>query len=130
MTRDLATRRTRVLPIAMAAVAIAGSTVQPAVAAERTTVSEIKPLLMQAAERGQAQGVLVGTRADYLQRRFDITSPLEIDVRRLRALPQAGCSRLEVTTRQRAALVDGQRQDQVLVYQLSFCADGRFPQER
>ena len=56
--------------------------------------------------------------------------PVEIDVRRLRALPQAGCSRLEVTTRQRAVLVDGQRRDQQLVYQLSFCADGRFPEER
>jgi hypothetical protein len=132
MTRDLAIRRTRILPIAMAAVAIAGSTVQPAVAAaaERTTVNEIKPLLMRAAEQGVAYGVLGGTGADYLQRRFDTTSPVEIDVRRLRALPQAGCSRLEVTTRQRAALVDGQRQDQMLVYQLSFCADGRFPQER
>ncbi len=132
MTRNPTTRKKRGLQVAMAAVAIACGTVQPAVAAavERTTVSEIKPLLMRAAEQGVAYGVLGGTGADYLQRRFDTTSPVEIDVRRLRALPQAGCSRLEVTTRQRAVLVDGQRQDQVLVYQLSFCADGRFPQER
>ena len=136
MARHPRIRKKRVLLISVAALALACGAVQPAVAApataalERIAVSEIKPLLMQAAERGQAQGVLVGTGADYLQRRFDTTSPIEIDVRRLHALPQAGCSRLEVTTRQRAALVDGQRQDQVLVYQLSFCADGRFPQER
>ena len=128
MTRHPTTHKTRVLPLAMAALAIAGGNVQPAVAAaiERIAVSEIKPLLMRAAERGEAYGVLGGTGAGYV----DTTSPIEIDVRRVRALPQAGCGRLEVTTRQRAVLVAGQRQDQELVYQLSYCADGRFPEER
>lgn len=132
MTRHPTTLKTRVLPVAIAAVAIACSTVQPTVAAaiERIAVSEIKPLLMRAAEQGVAYGVLGGTGAAYVQRRFDTTSPIEIDVRRLRALPQAGCGRLEVTTRQRAVLVASQRQDQELVYQLSYCADGRFPEER
>jgi len=132
MTRHPTTHKTRVLPVAMAALAIACSTVQPTVAAaiERIAVSEIKPLLIRAAEQGVAYGVLGGTGAAYMQRRFDTTSPIEIDVRRLRALPQAGCGRLEVTTRQRAVLVAGQRQDQELVYQLSYCADGRFPEER
>lgn len=130
MTRDRAKNFPLAMPLAISALAIACGAAQPSAAAERTTVSEIKPLLMRAAEQGVAYGVLGGTGADYLQRRFDTTSPIEIDVRRLRALPQAGCSRLEVTTRQRAVLVDGQRQDQALVYQLSFCADGRFPQER
>ena len=132
MTRHPTTLKTRALPDAIAAVAIACGTVQPAVAAaiERIAVSEIKPLLMRAAEQGVAYGVLGGTGAAYVQRRFDTTSPIEIDVRRLRALPQSGCGRLEVTTRQRAVLVAGQRQDQELVYQLSYCADGRFPEER
>lgn len=132
MTRHPTTRKTRVLPIAVAAVAISCGTIQPTVAAaiERTAVSEIKPLLMRAAEQGAAYGVLGGTGAAYVQRRFDTTSPIEIDVRRLRALAQDGCGRLEVTTRQRAVLVAGQRQDQELVYQLSYCADGRFPEER
>lgn len=132
MTRHPTTHKTRVLPVAMAALAIACSTVQPTVAAaiERIAVSEIKPLLIRAAEQGVAYGVLGGTGAAYMQRRFDTTSPIEIDVRRLRALPQAGCGRLEVTTRQRAVLVAGQRKDQELVYQLSYCADGRFPEER
>ena len=132
MTRHPTTLKTRALPVAMAAVAIAFGTIQPTFAAaiERIAVSEIKPLLMRAAEQGVAYGVLGGTGAAYMQRRFDTTSPIEIDVRRLRALPQAGCGRLEVTTRQRAVLVAGQRQDQELVYQLSYCADGRFPEER
>ena len=132
MTRHPTTLKTRALPVAMAAVAIAFGTIQPTFAAaiERIAVSEIKPLLMRAAEQGVAHGVLGGTGAAYVQRRFDTTSPIEIDVRLLRALPQAGCGRLDVTTRQRAVLVAGQRQDQELVYQLSYCADGRFPEER
>jgi hypothetical protein len=116
----------------MAAFALACSSVQftADAAIERIAVSEIKTLLRRAAEQGVAYGVLVGAGAAYAQRRFDTTSPIEIDVRRLHALPQAGCGRLEVTTHQRAVLVDGERQDQELVYQLSFCADGQFPQER
>ena len=116
----------------MAAFALACSSVQltAAAAIERIEVSEIKPLLRRAAEQGVAYGVLVGTGAAYAQRRFDTTSPIEIDVRRLRTLPPAGCGRLEVTTHQRAVLVEGERHDQALVYQLSFCADGQFPQER
>ena len=99
-------------------------------AAEREAVTEIKPLLMRAAAQGSASGTLIGTGATYLQRRFDSTEPIDIDVKRLRTLDAPGCGRLEVTTRQRGLLVNGQRQPQELVYQLSFCADGRFPEER
>ena len=132
MTRSAQSQRAiRALRVATAwtaVLAIACSTVQPATAAaatDRITVTELRPLLMLAAERGQAHGVLSGTGAAYVQRRFEATSPIKIDVQRLRALPQVGCARLEVTTHQRAVLVDGKRQDQQLVYQLSFCADGR-----
>ena len=121
------------LPPEMAALAVACFTVlsaSPVAAVERIVVTEIKPLLMRAAERGEAHGILSGTRATYLQRRFDTTSQIDVDVRLLRTLPQPGCGRLEVTTRQRAVLVNGNRQDHELVYQLSFCADGRFPEER
>ncbi len=118
-----------VLAIACAAPCSARSLPPPSSAIERIAVTEIKPLLMRAAESGEAYGVLSGTGAIYLQRKFDATSPIEIDVRRLRALPQTGCGRLEVTTRQSAVLVGDTRQDQELVYQLSFCADGRFPAE-
>ena len=137
MTRSAQSQRAiRALRVATAwtaVLAIALSTVQPATAAaatDRITVTELRPLLMLAAERGQAHGVLSGTGAAYVQRRFEATSPIEIDVQRLRALPQVGCARLEVTTHQRAVLVDGKRQDQQLVYQLSFCADGRLLGER
>ena len=133
MRSNSATRSLHVALTCTAVLAIAFSTVQPATAAaatDRITVTELRPLLMLAAERGQAHGVLSGTGAAYVQRRFEATSPIKIDVQRLRALPQVGCARLEVTTHQRAVLVDGQRQDQQLVYQLSFCADGRLLGER
>ena len=123
----------RALPATVAIFATACMTVMsasPASAVERIAVTEIKPLLMRAADRGEAHGVLTGTGAAYLQRRFETVSPIEVDVKRLRALPQIGCGRLEVTTRQRAVLVNGNRADQELAYQLNFCADGRFPEER
>ena len=96
---------------------------------ERTPVTEIKPLLIEAAEHGEAVGVLGGPGADYVGRRFDTTTPIEIDVRRLHKLPQPGCGRLEVTTRQRAVLESASRHDQTLTYQVSFCSDGNFPEK-
>lgn len=97
---------------------------------QRTPVSEIKPLLALAAERGAAHGVLTGPGADYMRRRFDATTPIEIDVATLHALPQPGCARLEVTTRQRDVLEQGQRGDQELRWEISFCRDGSFPEKR
>ena len=126
-------RGLQVAAVWTAALAIACGTVQSATAAaptDRIVVTEVKPLLMLAVERGDAHGVLNGTGAAYVQRRFEATSPIEIDVLRLRALPQTSCARLEVTTHQRSVLIEGQRQDQQLVYQLSFCADGRLLGER
>jgi hypothetical protein len=96
---------------------------------ERTAVTEVKPLLMVAAERGEAYGVLGGPGADYVRRRFNTDTPIEIDVRRLHTLPQPGCGRLEVTSRQRAVLESASRHDQTLTYQVSFCSDGNFPEK-
>ena len=98
--------------------------------AQRIPVTEIKPLLALAAERGAAHGVLTGPGADYMRRRFDATAPIEIDVRTLHALPQPGCARLEVTTRQRDVLEQGKRADQELRWQVSFCRNGRFAEQR
>jgi len=97
---------------------------------QRIPVSEIKPLLALAAERGAAHGVLTGPGADYVRRRFDATTPIEIDVATLHALPQPGCARLEVTTRQRDVLEQGKRSDHELRWQVSFCRDGSFPEKR
>ena len=97
---------------------------------QRIPVSEIKPLLALAAERGAAHGVLTGPGADYVRRRFDATTPIEIDVATVHALPQPGCARLEVTTRQRDVLEQAKRSDQELRWQVSFCRDGSFPEKR
>ena len=97
---------------------------------QRIPVSEIKPLLALTAERGAAHGVLTGPGADYVRRRFDATTPIEIDVATVHALPQPGCARLEVTTRQRDVLEQGKRADQELRWQVSFCRDGSFPEKR
>ncbi len=96
----------------------------------RTEVTEIKPLLLRAIDQGAAHGVLVGESATYLRQKFDGRSPIEIDVQALHTLPQPGCSRLEVKTRQKDVLEKTQRSDKELVYQVSYCRDGRFPDKR
>ncbi len=96
----------------------------------RTEVTEIKPLLLRAIDQGAAHGVLVGESATYLRQKFDARNPIEIDVQALYPLPQPGCSRLEVKTRQKDVLEKTQRSDKELVYQVSYCRDGRFPDKR
>lgn len=127
VTSTIATRQ-RALAASLLAMLLATSL--HAQTTPRIAVTEIKPLLALAAERGAAHGVLTGPGADYVRRRFDATTPIEIDVQKLHALPQLGCARLEVTTRQRAVLEHGQRGDQELQWQISFCRDGSFPGKR
>lgn len=116
------------LPLSFVLVAFMhGAWAQPVA---RVPVDEIRPLLMQAAERGVAYGVLVGVGATYMRQRFNATTPIEIDVRALHALPQSGCSRLDIVTRQRDVLENGERGDKELSFQLSFCRDGQFPEQR
>jgi hypothetical protein len=98
--------------------------------AARIQVSDIKPLLIRAIDQGSAHGVLVGEAATYVRQKFESTAPIEIDVRTLYALPQPGCSRLEVTTRQKDVLEKAKRGDKELVYQVSYCRDARFPEKR
>lgn len=97
---------------------------------DRIPVSELKPLLKLAVERGEARGVLTGESAAYMKQKFGTTAALEIDVRTLHPLPQSGCSRLEVTSRQSGVLEKGKREDKSLTYQLNYCRDGGFPNKK
>jgi hypothetical protein len=98
--------------------------------AGRVAVSDISPLLQLAIDAGYARGVLQGEAATFVRQKFDTIAPVEIDVRALHPLPQPGCSRLEVTTRQKDVLENGRRADKELSYQVSYCRDGRFPEKK
>ncbi len=65
-----------------------------------------------------------------MKQKFGTTAALEIDVRTLHPLPQPGCSRLEVTSRQNGVLEKGKREDKTLNYQLNYCRDGSFPNKK
>ena len=119
---------TNTMRVALAILATATAVQSLAQEGDRTPVRDLKPLLKAAIEHGVARGVLVGDGAAYVGQRFDTSAPIEVDVKSLHALPQAGCSRLEVTTRQLAVLENGKRDDKQLVYQVSYCRDGRFPE--
>ena len=126
-TSPIPTRRSALAAVVLGALVAIPSHAQTT---QRIPVSEIRPLLALAAERGAAHGVLTGPGADYMRRRFDANTPIEIDVSTLHALPQPGCARLEVTTRQRDVLEQGKRADQELRWQVSFCRDGSFAEKR
>ena len=114
-------------------VALASATLMAAASAQptdRIPLSDVKPLLKLAIEQGSARGVMVGEAAAYVWQKFGSAAPIEIDVRALHALPQPGCSRLEVTTRQQDVLEQGRREDKTLTYQVSYCRDGRFPERK
>ena len=118
--------------VRLALALVVGGTAAPSFAqpGDRVPVTDIKPLLKEAIQRGAARGVIVGSAAAYMRQRFDTEAPIEVDVKQLHALPQAGCSRLEVTTRQLAVSENGKREDKELAYQLSYCRDGSFPEKR
>ena len=121
-------RSTIILGCSLASLVLThGAWAQPSA---RLQVTDIKPLLIRAIEQGSAHGVLIGESSAYVRQKFDASTPIEIDVRALHALPQPGCSRLEVTTRQKDVLEKTKRDDKELVYQLSYCHDGRFPAKR
>ena len=117
---------TALLPLAVCTAHAAG----PSETTPRHAVTDLKPLFARAAAEGSARGTLTGPGAQAIARRFQTDAPIEIDVRRIQRLPQLGCGRLEVTTRQRDVTQSGKRGDQAMVYQISYCADGRFPEER
>jgi hypothetical protein len=114
------------LPLALCTAHAAG----PSETSPRQAITDLKLLLARAAAEGSAHGTLTGPSAQAIARRFQTDTPIEIDVRRIERLPQPGCGRLEVTTRQRDVNQSGKRGDQEMVYQISYCADGRFPEER
>ena len=97
---------------------------------DRIPVPEVKPLLKVAIDRGSARGVIVGEASAYVRQKFDTAAPIEIDVRVLHGLAEPGCSRLEVTTRQKEVLENGKRGNKELTYQVSYCRDGRFPDKK
>ena len=118
------------MAVALPLAPCAAHAARPAESTPRQTVTDLKPLLARAAAEGSARGTLVGPGAQAIARRFQTDTPIEIDVRRIQRLPQPGCGRLEVTTRQRDVIQTGKRVDQEMVYQISYCADGSFPEER
>ena len=98
--------------------------------AERIPVTTLRPLLLAAIAHGTAHGTLVGEAVPFTTQHFGSAAPIEIDVRSLHPLPQPGCQRLEVTTTQRAVIdpKTTRAQDAKLVYQISYCRNGDFPQ--
>lgn len=97
----------------------------------RLQVTSIKPLLIAAIDRGIAYGVMMGPAAELIAKQFGSREPIEVTVRAVRPLLAPDCKRLEVKTTQAGVREKGQTPaSKELVYQLNYCRDGRFPEDR
>jgi hypothetical protein len=107
--------------------------IPPALATERARVTDIKPLLATALDRGEAHGVLVGEAAKWTAQYFKTTAPIEIDVKTVGVLSRPGCRRLAVTTtqdgvwefnRERRASAPERK---AFTWMVNYCRDGSLP---
>lgn len=129
----------RTLRLIAGAAVLGVSQVLAAPSTARTEVESVRPLLIMAAQQGEARGVLVGPAADAIASQFVSRAPIEVDVRAVAELPTPGCRRLQVDTRQAnvadrvkaasssAPALQLPAKNMLLRYQISFCADGSFP---
>jgi hypothetical protein len=105
-------------------------------AIERQPVTEIKPLLQAALDRGEAHGVLVGQAARWTAQHFKSAAPIEIDVKTVAPIPShPGCMRLAITTTQEGVW-DSNRQQRAaapeakaFTWMVNYCRDGSLPTE-
>jgi hypothetical protein len=102
-------------------------------AVERIGVTDIKPLLVAALDRGEAHGVLVGEPAQWIAQHFRTNAPIEIDVKTVKALSRPGCMRLAITTAQ-DGVWDYNREQRAreperkaFTWMVNYCRDGSLP---
>jgi hypothetical protein len=121
---------------AMVAAALLSSLwVADTLASERLKVTDIKPLLVVALDRGEAHGVLVGEAAQWTAQYFKTSAPIEIDVKTVRPLSRPGCMRLAITTAQ-DGVWDFNRKERAVAperksftWMVNYCRDGSLPNE-
>lgn len=128
-----------------ALVATVSAVAASAAAEDRVEVGSVRPLLLAAIANGEAHGVLNNEHVAERLKAFRTSEPLQVDIKKVRDLPEAGCKRLEVTTTLRKAYPDARGmalmtaeekvrtrngtipQDIRFAYQISYCANGKFP---
>jgi hypothetical protein len=104
-------------------------------AMERARVTDIRPLLAAALDRGEAHGVLAGEAAQSIAQYFRTTDPIEVDVATVRPLLRPGCMRLAITTTQ-DGVWDYNREQRgraperkTFTWMVNYCRDGSLPTE-
>ena len=107
--------------------------IPPALAMERARVTDIKPLLATALDRGEAHGVLVGEASQWIAQYFKTSAPIEIDVKTVKPLSRPGCMRLAITTAQdgvwdynRERRADAPER-KAFTWMVNYCRDGSLP---
>ena len=125
--------RGAVRPVTTAIALVCLACVLNASAVERISVTDIKPLLVAALDRGEAHGVLVGEAAAWIGQHFRTSAPIEVDVKTVKALSRPGCMRLAITTAQ-DGVWDYNREQRAreperkaFTWMVNYCRDGSLP---
>jgi hypothetical protein len=131
----LSARWFRLRRATVAAALLSSLWVAESIASERLKVTDIKPLLVVALDRGEAHGVLVGEAAQWTAQYFKTSAPIEIDVKTVLRLSRPGCMRLAITTAQ-DGVWDFNRKERVVAperksftWMVNYCRDGSLPNE-
>lgn len=131
----LSTSRGRLLHAMLAATVWISLGATDALAIERLKVTDIRPILAAALDRGEAHGVLVGKAAQWTAQYFKTTAPIEIDVKTVKPLSRPGCTRLAITTAQEGVW-DFNREERAsaperkaFTWMVNYCRDGSLPNE-
>ena len=97
----------------------------------RQPVENIRGLLLEAYEHGEAFGVYTGRDADRIKKAFKSLHPILIDVNVVAEVDER-CKRLNIKNGQRQVFELGMKHaiDRVSEYQLDFCRDGSLKWEK
>jgi predicted cobalt transporter CbtA len=112
--------------------AIVGALAAAGTLASAREVQSLQPLLLEAMEYGDAEGVIVGPIAQTFADLFKTTAPLRFSVKTVRDL-SPDCRRLQVTATQdevwdrNSKIVATAPASQRVTYQVSMCKDGTYP---
>lgn len=102
-------------------------------ASEPTRVDNVRPLLVSAIDSpsGEAHGVLIGPMAEAINRRFQTTAPIRIDVTTIKRFSEAGCSRLKVLFSQDGVLLPktSAPERRTIEFGINYCRDGLPPRQ-
>lgn len=92
-------------------------------------LGSVQPLVIEAIRSGEAEGVLGGDAAKFINDKIGADAPLTVKVTRLFKYQQQGCARLNTQFKQDKVKIPGEKdaRNREINFQFNYCLDGRPP---